>query len=28
VPNADLVEEIARDVFGYVRHDDKIIAAR
>jgi len=28
VPNADLVEEIARDVLGYVRHDDKIIAAR
>ena len=28
VPNPDLVEEIARDVLGYVRSDDKIIAAR
>lgn len=28
VPNSDLVEEIARDVLGYVRTDDKIIAAR
>jgi cell division protein FtsB len=28
VPNSDLVEEIARDVLGYVRSDDKIIAAR
>lgn len=28
VPNADLVEEIARDVLGYVRRNDKIIASR
>lgn len=28
VPNADLVEEIARDVLGYVRSDDKIIAVQ
>jgi cell division protein FtsB len=28
VPNSDLVEEIARDVLGYVRSDDKIIAAK
>jgi cell division protein FtsB len=27
VPNSDMVEEIARDVLGYVRSDDKIIAA-
>jgi cell division protein FtsB len=25
VPNSDLVEEIARDVLGYARSDDKII---
>jgi cell division protein FtsB len=28
VPNADLVEEIARDVLGYVRTDDRIIPER
>lgn len=28
VPNTDLVEEIARDVLGYVRKDDKIITAQ
>jgi cell division protein FtsB len=28
VPNADLVEEIARDVLGYVRSGDAIIAVR
>ena len=28
VPNPDLVEEIARDVLGYVRSDDRIIVAR
>ncbi|HEY8193510.1 MAG TPA: septum formation initiator family protein [Hyphomicrobium sp.] len=28
VPNSDLVEEIARDVLGYVRSDDRIIAVR
>lgn len=28
VPNSDLVEEIARDVLGYARSDDKIIAVR
>jgi len=28
VPNADLVEEIARDVLGYVRSGDRIIASR
>jgi cell division protein FtsB len=28
VPNADLVEEIARDVLGYVRSGDTIIAVR
>ncbi len=28
VPNADFVEEIARDVLGYVRSNDRIIAAR
>ncbi len=28
IPNADIVEETARDVLGYVRPDDKIVAAR
>jgi cell division protein FtsB len=28
IPNSDLVEEIARDVLGYVRSDDRIIAVR
>jgi cell division protein FtsB len=28
LPNADIVEETARDVLGYVRPDDKIIVAR
>ncbi len=28
VPNSDLVEEIARDVLGYVRSNDKIVASR
>lgn len=28
VPNADLVEEIARDVLGYVRSNDTIVAAK
>lgn len=28
LPNDDLVEEIARDVLGYVRADDKIISLR
>jgi cell division protein FtsB len=28
VPNSDLVEEIARDVLGYVRSDDRIVAVR
>jgi cell division protein FtsB len=28
IPNADIVEETARDVLGYVRADDKIIVAR
>jgi cell division protein FtsB len=28
VPNSDLVEEIARDVLGYVRGNDKIVASR
>jgi cell division protein FtsB len=28
IPNADLVEETARDVLGYVRPDDKIVVAR
>jgi cell division protein FtsB len=28
LPNSDLVEETARDVLGYVRADDKIVAAR
>jgi cell division protein FtsB len=28
IPNADLVEEIARDVLGYVRPDDKLVVAR
>jgi cell division protein FtsB len=28
VPNADLVEEISRDVLGYVRKDDKIITTQ
>ncbi|MBS0233582.1 MAG: septum formation initiator family protein [Proteobacteria bacterium] len=28
IPNADIVEETARDVLGYVRPDDKIIIAR
>jgi len=28
VPNSDLVEEIARDMLGYVRSDDKIIAVQ
>jgi cell division protein FtsB len=25
MPNSDLVEEVARDILGYVRSDDKII---
>ncbi|MBY0559260.1 septum formation initiator family protein [Hyphomicrobium sp.] len=28
VPNADIVEETARDMLGYVRADDKIITAQ
>ncbi len=28
IPNADIVEETARDVLGYVRADDKIVVAR
>jgi cell division protein FtsB len=28
LPNPDIVEETARDVLGYVRADDKIVAAR
>lgn len=28
IPDPDLVEEIARDVLGYVRADEKIIASR
>lgn len=28
VPNSDLIEEIARDVLGYVRSNDKIVASR
>ena len=28
LPNSDIVEETARDVLGYVRADDKIVAAR
>lgn len=28
IPDADLVEEIARDVLGYVRPDEKIVAYR
>ena len=28
VPNADLVEEIARDVLGYVHPSDRIIQLR
>lgn len=28
VPNADLIEEIARDVLGYVRKDDKIVSVQ
>lgn len=28
VPNSDMVEEIARDVLGYVRSDDKIITVQ
>lgn len=28
VPNSDLVEEIARNVLGYVRSDDKIVVSR
>ena len=28
LPNADLVEEIARDMLGYVGHDDRVIARR
>ncbi|MFT3730862.1 MAG: septum formation initiator family protein [Hyphomicrobium sp.] len=28
IPNSDLIEEIARDVLGYVRPDDKIVVAR
>jgi cell division protein FtsB len=28
IPNADIVEEIARDVLGYVRPDDKVVVAR
>ncbi len=28
IPNADIVEETARDILGYVRPDDKIIVAR
>ena len=27
IPNADIVEETARDMLGYVRADDKIIPA-
>lgn len=28
VPNSEMVEEIARDVLGYVRSDDKIITVQ
>ena len=28
VPNSDMVEEIARDVLGYVRSDDEIITVQ
>jgi cell division protein FtsB len=28
VPNSDMAEEIARDVLGYVRSDDKIITVQ
>jgi cell division protein FtsB len=28
VPNSDLVEEIARDVLGYVRSDDTILSVQ
>lgn len=28
LPNADMVEEIARDVLGYVRPDDRIVPLR
>ncbi|WP_246317469.1 FtsB family cell division protein [Hyphomicrobium methylovorum] len=28
IPNADLVEEIARDVLGYVRPNEKILTSR
>jgi len=28
IPNADIVEETARDMLGYVRSDDKIIVAQ
>lgn len=28
LPNADIVEEIARDVLGYVRPSDRVIAVR
>jgi cell division protein FtsB len=28
VPNSDLVEEIARDVLGYVRSNDRIVVSR
>ncbi len=28
IPNADIVEETARDMLGYVRTDDKIIIAQ
>ena len=28
VPNSDMVEEMARDVLGYVRSDDKIITVQ
>jgi cell division protein FtsB len=28
IPNADIVEETARDVLGYVRPEDKIVIAR
>jgi cell division protein FtsB len=28
VPNSDLVEEIARDVLGYVRSDDTVLSVQ
>lgn len=28
VPNSDLVEEIARDVLGYVRSNDRIVVSQ